>query len=107
MGKYYTNTCSMLPLAHEELLLRYEYQRDNSLLGESQFAHDPIWVKKQIHDSFEFWLGEREASFTPEEERWKCRRCQFVNSCSVNANVESGSNLSPTTSTPENIEPSQ
>ena len=54
------------------------------MLGEDQFAYDPDWLKKQIQGSLEFWLGEREASYTPEEERWKCRHCQFASVCPGN-----------------------
>ncbi|XVF19498.1 hypothetical protein REPUB_Repub11eG0115700 [Reevesia pubescens] len=86
---YYRNTCSMLPPAQHQLLLRYELQKDQSVLGEDQFAYDPDWLKKQIQGGLEFWLGEREASYTPEEERWKCRHCQYASVCPGNANSNS------------------
>ncbi|KAK7404680.1 hypothetical protein VNO78_05636 [Psophocarpus tetragonolobus] len=79
--RYYRNTCRMLAPAHDQLLLRYEYQKDHSLLGEDKFPYDPDWLKNQIHSCLEFWLGEQEATFTPEEERWKCRYCQFGPVC--------------------------
>ncbi|XP_022752455.1 exonuclease V, chloroplastic-like isoform X2 [Durio zibethinus] len=81
---YYRNTCNMLPVTHNQLILRYELQKDQSVLGEDQFAYDPDWLKRQIQGSLEFWLGEREASYTPEEERWKCRHCQFASICPGN-----------------------
>ncbi|KAL2328652.1 hypothetical protein Fmac_022079 [Flemingia macrophylla] len=81
--RYYRNTCSMLAPAHDQLLLRYEYQKDHSLLGEDKFEYDFDWVKNQIHSCLEFWLGEREATFIPEEERWKCGFCQFRTVCPV------------------------
>ncbi|EEF36023.1 exonuclease V, chloroplastic [Ricinus communis] len=81
---YYRNTCKMLLPADNEMILRYELQKDNSVLGEDQFAYDPDWLESQIHDCLEFWFGEREASFTPEEERWKCRFCQFASMCPTN-----------------------
>ncbi|XP_027345392.1 exonuclease V, chloroplastic-like [Abrus precatorius] len=79
--RYYRNTCSMLAPAHDQLLLRYEYQKDHSLLGEDKFAYDSDWLKNQIRCCLEFWHGEREATYTPEEERWKCRFCQFGTVC--------------------------
>ncbi|KAK9940208.1 hypothetical protein M0R45_016879 [Rubus argutus] len=108
--RYYRNTWSMLPPAHDKLLLRvtinlcfmmkisslfahifrnlyncfrfiYELQKDHSLIGEDEFAYDSDWVKRKIQDCLEFWLGEREATYTPEEERWKCRFCQFASAC--------------------------
>ncbi|KAE8038895.1 hypothetical protein FH972_011363 [Carpinus fangiana] len=81
MVRLYRNTFSMLPPAHDQLLLRYEFQKDNSLLGEDQFAFDSDLLKNQLQGCLEFWLGEREACYTPEEERWKCRFCQFVSIC--------------------------
>lgn len=62
-------------------LVRYEFQKDHSLLGEDEFAYDSDWVKNQIQGCLEFWLGEREASYTPEEERWKCGFCQYSSVC--------------------------
>ncbi|GAV62081.1 Morph_protein1 domain-containing protein [Cephalotus follicularis] len=82
----YRNSCSMLPLAHNQLLLRYELQKDSSLLGEDEFTYDFDWTKSQIHSCLEFWLGEREASYAPEEERWKCRFCQFASVCPADPN---------------------
>ncbi|CAL0304097.1 unnamed protein product [Lupinus luteus] len=79
--RYYSNTCKMLAPAHDQLLLRYEYQKDHSLLGEDKFAYDSIWLKNQICCCLEFWHGEREASYASEEERWKCGFCQFANVC--------------------------
>ncbi|KAL0460235.1 UNVERIFIED_CONTAM: Exonuclease V, chloroplastic [Sesamum latifolium] len=61
--RYYGNSCRLLPQAHDQLLLRYELQEDQSLLGEDEFAYEPKWVKDQVKSSLEFWLGEREASY--------------------------------------------
>ncbi|KAK4765016.1 hypothetical protein SAY86_026106 [Trapa natans] len=56
----------------------YELQKDHSLLGEHLFEYDLEFVEGQIKTSLEFWLGGREATYTPKEERWKCRSCQFA-----------------------------
>lgn len=84
----YQNTCSMLPLAHDQLLLRYEYQKDHSLIGEDQFLYDSSWVKNQLKCCLEFWRGEREASYAPEEERWKCKFCKYTEICPTNIKPE-------------------
>ncbi|KAK7854599.1 exonuclease V, chloroplastic isoform X1 [Quercus suber] len=97
--RLYRNTCSILPPAHDQLLLRYEFQKDNSLLGEDHFAFDSDWLKNQIHGCLEFWLGEREACYTPEEERWKCRFCQFASICPTNNGLDS--TPSPTNTGPD------
>ncbi|KAF3645686.1 putative disease resistance protein-like isoform X1 [Capsicum annuum] len=62
-------------------LLWYELQEDQSFLGEDQFDYDLDWVKGQIKSSLEVWRGEREANYTPEDERWKCRSCKFASEC--------------------------
>ncbi|KAJ9188892.1 hypothetical protein P3X46_000247 [Hevea brasiliensis] len=82
--RYFRNMCSMLLPADNQMLLRYELQRDNSIIGEDRFAYDPDWLNSQIQACLEFWLGEREASFTSEEERWKCQFCQFASECPTN-----------------------
>ncbi|XP_059660611.1 exonuclease V, chloroplastic-like isoform X2 [Cornus florida] len=86
--RYFRNTCSMLSPAHDQLLLRYELQKDHSLLAEDKFTYDPEWLKGQIQCCVEFWLGKREANCTPMEERWKCRFCKFASTCPANTNSE-------------------
>ncbi|XP_068634663.1 exonuclease V, chloroplastic-like [Aristolochia californica] len=79
--KYFSDTCHLLPLANEQLLLRYEYQADQSLLGEDQFPYDPNWVKSQMEWCLKFWMGEREANYVSNGEEWKCRFCSFSSKC--------------------------
>ncbi|KAJ0020825.1 hypothetical protein Pint_32222 [Pistacia integerrima] len=86
---FYMNTWNMLPSAHNQLLLRYEFQKDQSLIGEDKFYYDENWLKSRIEDCLEFWRGEREASYTPVEDRWKCQFCQFAPVCSGNPKPES------------------
>ncbi|KAK3206058.1 hypothetical protein Dsin_020104 [Dipteronia sinensis] len=96
--RFYMNTWSMLPPAHNQLLLRYEFQKDQSLLGEVEFAYDHDWLKSRIQGCLEFWKGEREASYIPDEERWKCKYCQFASVCSTIDKPESSRNASKTNS---------
>ncbi|CAL1403378.1 unnamed protein product [Linum trigynum] len=82
--RFFINTsCLFLP-AHNQMLLRYELQKDNSLLSEDLFTYDLDWVKSQIQASLEFWFNERESRYAPEDERWKCRFCQFASACPTN-----------------------
>ncbi|XP_057956604.1 exonuclease V, chloroplastic-like isoform X2 [Malania oleifera] len=76
--------CCTLPAAHNHLLLRYEFQDNNSLLCEDKFGYEPDWLKSQLKFCLEFWSGERAAMCAPEEERWKCRYCQFASICPTN-----------------------
>ncbi|KAH9603211.1 hypothetical protein KSS87_003756 [Heliosperma pusillum] len=65
---YFRNVCLTLPPAHDQLLLRYELQKDNSLIAEDEFSYDDDWLKGQISSSLEFWQGQREAKYVPENE---------------------------------------
>ncbi|KVI07968.1 Exonuclease V [Cynara cardunculus var. scolymus] len=79
----YEYVCSMLPKTRDQLLLRYEYQKDQSLISENQFLYKSNWVTDQIRSSLEFWKGDREASYTPQDERWKCNHCKYASRCPV------------------------
>ncbi|XP_028807279.1 exonuclease V, chloroplastic isoform X2 [Neltuma alba] len=78
---------AVLGAAHDQLLLRYESQKDHSLLGEDKFAYDPKWLKDQIQTCLKFWVGEEEARYVPEDERWKCKFCQYVSICPAYTNT--------------------
>ncbi|CAO2814434.1 unnamed protein product [Amaranthus hypochondriacus] len=91
--KYFINVCSALPPAHDQLLLRYEFQKDFSLICEDEFSYNEDLVKAQIHDSLEFWRGERNAKFVSEMEKWKCNYCQFT-CCPKNPKTEPNSQSS-------------
>ncbi|CAL9765047.1 unnamed protein product [Musa acuminata subsp. burmannicoides] len=82
---YFQDTSCMLSLSHEQLLLRYELQSDHSLLGEDSFLYDAGWFQKQIHKCLEFWMGDREASFVSDDEKWKCNFCKFTSICPLSA----------------------
>ncbi|XP_057956601.1 exonuclease V, chloroplastic-like [Malania oleifera] len=87
--RYFINTCCVLPQAHGELLLRYELQKDHSLLGEDFFSYDSDWLKNQLHSCLEFWSGEREGRYVPREECWKCRFCKFASVCPESTDLNS------------------
>ncbi|XP_065869434.1 exonuclease V, chloroplastic [Euphorbia lathyris] len=100
--RYFLNTCSMLLPASDQMILRYESQKDDSLLGEVEFAYEADWLKTQMEKNcVEFWVDGKEASFTPEDERWKCRSCQFSSDCPTNAKTSGTS--SPVENTTNNI----
>ncbi|KAG6570766.1 Exonuclease V, chloroplastic, partial [Cucurbita argyrosperma subsp. sororia] len=86
--RYYINCCSMLPPVHNQLLLRYESQKDQSIIGEDEFAYDHGWLKSQLETSLQVWHGQREPECTPPEERWKCRHCQYASDCPANASLK-------------------
>ena len=70
------------------LCARYESQRDHSVLGEDKFAYDFEWLMDQIKRCLKFWFGEEEASYVPEDERWKCKFCQYASICPAYTNTK-------------------
>ncbi|KAL4578351.1 hypothetical protein LXL04_014473 [Taraxacum kok-saghyz] len=95
----YQYICSKLPKTHDQLLLRYEYQKDQSLIGENQYLYDSEWVTGQIKSCIEFWKGEREANYAVEDERWKCRFCKYSSNCPVNVTSDNVTSEEHTTQT--------
>ncbi|QCD84425.1 exonuclease V, chloroplastic-like [Vigna unguiculata] len=87
----YQNTCKMLPPSNKKLVLRYESQRDHSVLDEEKIAYDEGWVKSEIGNCLELWLGQREASYVAEDEQWKCGYCDFVSECQGYTDTDSES----------------
>ncbi|KAL2324192.1 hypothetical protein Fmac_023250 [Flemingia macrophylla] len=84
----YQNTCKMLAPAHDMLVLRYESQRDHSVVDEEKVAYDDCWVKSEIHSCLELWLGQRDASYVAEDEQWKCSYCDFVSECQASTDTD-------------------
>ncbi|KAG9142091.1 hypothetical protein Leryth_016304 [Lithospermum erythrorhizon] len=85
---YYKNACCMLPQSNSQLLLRYENQVDQTLIGEDQFEHDSDWFETQIKTCLEFWMGDRSPHYAQKEERWKCNFCKFESVCERASNDE-------------------
>lgn len=87
----YQNTCKMLQPCNKELVLRYESQRDHSVLVEEKITYDEGWVKSEIGSCLELWLGQREARYVAEDEQWKCGYCDFVSECQGYTDIDSES----------------
>lgn len=77
---YFQDACCLLSSSQGQLILRYELQSDHSLLEEYHFAYDAAWFKIQFQKCLKFWLGERDANYVSEAERWEmsvlCVHCQ-------------------------------
>ncbi|XP_065866434.1 exonuclease V, chloroplastic-like [Euphorbia lathyris] len=88
MIRYMLNTCSVLVPASNQMILRYEFQKDYSLIDEVEFPYEADWVKTQMEKCLDFWLYGKKASFAPEDERWKCFNCPYSSVCPATANVK-------------------
>ncbi|KAI3983419.1 hypothetical protein MKX01_013486 [Papaver californicum] len=80
----FQSTCSKLPSSQDELMLRYEYQVDNSLLGEDTFTYDLDSLQSLMKNFLEFVGGQRDASYVSKNESWKCRICSHASVCPSN-----------------------
>ncbi|GBG68378.1 hypothetical protein CBR_g2921 [Chara braunii] len=81
--KAFVTMCQALPLTDEELLVRYEWQKDKSLIGEELFDFDRNWIQSQVARLLQYWKGARKANPVVREEAWKCNYCPFAKVCHV------------------------
>ena len=63
------------------LLLQYEHQQSNDILGVELVVFDEVWARKELEKSLQYWRGERSASGVDIEDSWKCNYCQFAEVC--------------------------
>lgn len=69
-----------LPLV-DALIVQYEHQESEDVLGVDTVEYDEQWMKAQVENSLEFWGGERAARGADIEDAWKCSSCQFRDIC--------------------------
>ncbi|KAI1746921.1 hypothetical protein F4782DRAFT_469976 [Xylaria castorea] len=92
----YRSISQMIPLVKAELretfprgsasigdLLSVEYRhRDTErILGNNSFPNDPEALEGFMKDNLRWWRGEREPNGVSIEETYKCRWCEFAESC--------------------------
>lgn len=65
-------------------VLRAEFrsQKDGGVLGARAFAYDDQALRSYLADEMKWWRGEREAQGVDVAEAFKCRSCEFAESCS-------------------------
>jgi len=65
-------------------VLRAEFrsQKDGAILGARAFAYDDVALQNYVHDEMKWWKGEREAQGVDVSETFKCRSCEFNETCS-------------------------
>ncbi|KAI0184749.1 exonuclease V [Xylaria flabelliformis] len=92
----YRSISQMIPLVKVELketfprgsasigdLLSVEYRhRDTErIIGNNSFSNDPEVLDEFMKDNLRWWRGEREPNGVCIEETYKCRWCEFAESC--------------------------
>jgi len=63
------------------LKAEYRSRDDGEVLGSKTFAMDDLDLSTYINREMEWWKGERQAEGVAVEEAFKCRSCEFANSC--------------------------
>ncbi|KAH9994592.1 exonuclease V [Xylariaceae sp. FL0662B] len=63
------------------LAVQYRHRDDGRIIGNNSFPNDPEALDGYIRQNFRWWRGEREAEGVVIEETYKCRSCEFADSC--------------------------
>jgi len=61
--------------------VRYEYQETGEMIGVDEFNFDSYEFKRNCDFVEEFWLGKRGAMRVGENNKWKCKFCEFESTC--------------------------
>ncbi|KAI1098735.1 exonuclease V [Jackrogersella minutella] len=63
------------------LAVQYRHRDDGRILGNNSFPNDPEALEGYIKENLKWWRGERDADGVSIEETYKCRSCEFAESC--------------------------
>lgn len=75
---------AVLPPTNLSPILRaeYRYARTGNVIGSELIVYDTEMIDKYISEEIDWWKGRREARGVEIEEAFKCRICDFADSCS-------------------------
>ncbi|KAI0452015.1 hypothetical protein F5B21DRAFT_516303 [Xylaria acuta] len=63
------------------LSVEYRHRDTGRILGNNSFPHDPEALEGFMKDNLRWWRGEREPNGVSIEETYKCRWCEFAETC--------------------------
>ena len=63
------------------LAVQYRHRDDGRIIGNNSFPNDPEALDGYLKRNLEWWRGSRKAEGVPIEETYKCRSCEFVETC--------------------------
>ena len=79
-----------MPKGEESIgkVLKVEFRsgEDGQIMGSRTFVHDEDELVKYVGEEMEWWRGKREAKGVDVQEAFKCRSCDFADSCGWRAN---------------------
>lgn len=61
--------------------VQYRHREDGRILGNTFFPNDPGALKLYTSHNLQWWRGDRDAEGVSIEETYKCRSCEFAESC--------------------------
>ena len=64
------------------LKVEYRRQTDGDVVGERTLLYDDTVLRLYLDEAMRWWKGERAAVGVPVEEAYKCRSCDFADTCS-------------------------
>lgn len=77
--KQFENAFSQLPPVSKDLKIVYECQ--GKTFSHCQIPYSETTTLYALRDLLDWWQGHRESEAVLHSERWKCRRCDFLDMC--------------------------
>lgn len=74
---------SAMPSCSPRVKVRYIWQADSEVLGETDYEYDHAWLIFRLQQHLDFWEGVWTPQVVPTDEVWKCRHCLFCQTCPV------------------------
>ena len=72
---------SGMPLCSQQVKVKYIWQADCEVLGETEYVYDHTWLVFRLQQHLGFWEGTWTPQVVPDQENWKCRHCLFWQTC--------------------------
>jgi exonuclease V len=69
---------------HNIFEVRYEHQASKNTIGIERFEFNAHELNSNCAFAKDFWVGKREARVVNDQNRWKCRYCEFTKICPIN-----------------------
>lgn len=70
-----------MPSCSQQLKVRYIWQADCEVLGETECEYDHAWLVFRLQQHMGFWEGTWTPQVVSDQETWKCRHCLFWQTC--------------------------
>lgn len=74
---------SGVPSCGSHVSVRYIWQADMEVLGETVYEYDQQWLMYRLQQHLDFWEGLWTPQVVPVQDAWKCRHCLFCQTCPV------------------------